>query len=104
MESGSIIGEDDIDGYPDADDVVFLNPSLLLRRYNSVSLAGDGKYRLTLSDCHGFVAAPPMATSGFGGEPPKGDEEHVVETARFLFLSLPISLEFEIGGKVRVNT
>lgn len=87
------------------DNVVFLDPSLHLRRYNSVSLAEDGVYRITLSDCHGFVVAPPVASAavGSGAKHPNGGGERGVETARLLFFSLPPYLDFEVDSQVCVQ-
>lgn len=102
MEGGVIPGDDGVDGDGDRDNVVFLDPSLLLRRYNSVSLTGDGMYRLTLSDCYGFVTVPPVM-SAIGAEYPNGDDQYGVQTARLVFLSLPVSLDFEINGQVCVH-
>lgn len=103
LEGGVSAEGDGVDGEGSSDNVVFLDPSLHLRRYNSVSLAEDGVYRLTLSDCHGLVTVPPVAPAaiGSGGEhPDAGSEKYGVETARLLFLSLPPSLDFEINSQV----
>lgn len=90
--------------------LVFLEPSLLLRSYNSVSLAEDGTYSLTISDCHGFIPTSASAYSLAGERPlvpvPNGDQlgkpsgdTGPVEKARLLFLSLPSSIEFDVDGR-----
>lgn len=97
------------------DNLVFVERSLLLRSYNSVSFAEDGTYAVRLSDCHGFI---PTSAYSLGGERPsvpvpdgdrpdqQGADRGPMEKVRLLFLSIPASIEFNVDGTkvgVQVN-
>jgi len=92
------------------DNLVFFERSLLLRNFNSVSLAEDGTYSLTLSDCYGFISTSAYALAGERplvavpnrdrDRPDKGNrhggDREPMEMVRLLFLSLPASIEFDV--------
>lgn len=78
----------------DGETVIF-SDMVALRSYNSLSLTSDGRYRLTLTDCHGQI--------GWGQMPSMHEEASQLETfggARIPFVALPETLRFEVNGQV----
>lgn len=75
---------------------------ILVRGYNSLSLAEDGQYVLELTDCYGHL--PGHAMGAATTEVAASDSDNRGEETRLSFLPLPRSLKFDIGNTVRVET
>lgn len=102
-----------------------------LRSYNSVSLAKDGIYSITLSDCHGTISSSltrtasvlPSNSENPGHRPQRDWRPNVEEsgggssggkdvrdgpalaTGRILFAPLPVSIDFRVeAGQVDAHT
>ncbi|CAB1101851.1 unnamed protein product [Ectocarpus sp. CCAP 1310/34] len=97
-------------GHGEGGDLLFVQPGLLLRSYNSVSLSDDGAYSLTLSDCHGFIpiatsspdrpaSSPPWRSRNHDGGAAGRPEWQMAEIGRLLFLPLPSSIDFEVNRR-----
>lgn len=97
---------------PNAEMLVVFSENLSVRSYNSLSLPKDGRYHLTLTDCHGYIpgggitdsitAATTTTRSGareeFGGQ-----EDFAGERGTLLsFLAVPFSLTFDVDSQVRM--
>lgn len=79
------------------DGLIFVEPSLLMRSYNSISLSNDGRYRLTLSECHGYM--PSTATGRLDDGHFQG--QTYAEASHLLFLPIPQFIVFDVDDKVR---
>lgn len=80
------------------DGLIFVEPSLPMRSYNSISLSNNGRYRLTLSECHGYM--PGTTATG------RLDDGHFqgkayAEASHLLFLPIPQFILFDVDDKVR---
>lgn len=84
--------------------VVFAESALLMRRYNSVSLSEGGRYRLTLSECHGIVGG--SGSANIASSAPGSTEQSTatrpenIERVGLSFLPVPLSIVFEVDGQV----
>lgn len=80
------------------DGLIFVEPSLLMRSYNSISLSNDGRYRLTLSECHGYMSST-TATGRLDDGHFRG--QTYAEASHLLFLPIPQFIVFDVDDKVR---
>lgn len=84
--------------------VVFAESALLMRHYNSVSLSEGGRYRLTLSECHGIAGS--SGSANIASSAPGSTEQSTatgpenIERAGLSFLPVPLSIVFEVDGQV----
>lgn len=69
---------------------------IALRSHNSLSLPEDGRYRLSLTDCHGYIGGGPISAASEGGL-----EHETFGASKLSFVALPESLEFDVNGQVR---